>query len=85
MAEREGFEPSVPCGTIDFESNHPRPLGHLSMYSVEEHLILYHKTYKSKHIKFELFAGNEHSSLDYTLLSAGVWKRLLKQPYLCYN
>ena len=34
VAEREGFEPPVPCGTLDFESSAFDQLGHLSMVTV---------------------------------------------------
>ena len=32
LAEREGFEPPVPCGITGFQDRLHKPLGHLSMF-----------------------------------------------------
>ena len=39
MAERVGFEPTCPCGQLDFESSSLRPLRYRSMFCGDQMII----------------------------------------------
>lgn len=43
VAEKVGFEPTVPCGITGFQDRLLKPLGHLSEFADESLIIITHK------------------------------------------
>ena len=61
MAEREGFEPPVPCGITGFQDRLHKPLGHLSLIATKE---LYQTVFRLSSKKSRKFIYNRRERCE---------------------
>ena len=78
MAEKVGFEPTVPCGITGFQDQLLKPLGHLSVSGVAE-LLIYITTNSHKSQVF--FKKLLFLSVLYDIMTAEADFKILKERY----